>query len=145
MTKKQFKIEINAPREKVWNVLLGEQTYPQWTSAFSESSRVKTDWKKGSKALFHDGNNNGMISEIAENIPNQFLSIKHLGEVTNGIEDTTSEKVKQWSGAFENYTLKSTNGKTELIIDMDIAEEYVEMFSTMWPKALQKVKEISEK
>jgi hypothetical protein len=145
MIKKQFKIEINAPREKVWDVLLGETTYPEWTKAFSESSRVETDWKKGSKALFLDGNNHGMVSEIAENIPNQFLSIKHLGEVVNGTEDTTSEKIKKWSGALENYTLKSTNGKTVLIIDMDITEEYVEMFSAMWPKALQKVKEISEK
>ena len=60
-----FKIEIDAPREKVWDVLLGEKTYPIWTQAFSENSQVETDWQKGSKALFLDGNGRGMVSRIA--------------------------------------------------------------------------------
>ena len=40
----EFNIEINAGREKVWDVLFGEQTYPLWTAAFSEGSKVITDW-----------------------------------------------------------------------------------------------------
>lgn len=52
-----FNVEINASKEKVWDVLLGKETYPQWTKTFSEDSNVITDWQKGSKALFHDGNN----------------------------------------------------------------------------------------
>ncbi len=145
MEKQQFTITINAPREKVWNVLLGEKTYLEWTSVFAEGSQVKTDWKKGSKALFLDGKGNGMVSRIAENIPNEFLSIEHLGEIHDGKEDLTSERVSQWSGAHENYTLKSDNGKTNLVVDMDITEEFSEMFSQLWPKALKKVKEISER
>lgn len=45
----------------------------------------------------------------------------------------------------ENYTFKNKDGKTELLVDMDINDEYKEMFEDMWPKALQKLKEISEK
>ena len=85
-----------------------------------------------------------MVSTIIENIPNEFMSIKHLGEVKNGIEDTVSEKVKQWAGAMENYTLTEVNGKTELNVDMDIAEEYKDYFLTTWPKALEKVKQLAE-
>ena len=144
MERKSFSISINASREKIWDVLWSDGSYRKWTSVFAEGSRAETDWKKGSKVLFHDGKGDGMVSTIIENIPNEFMSIKHLGEVKNGIEDTTSEKVKQWAGAMENYTLKEINGKTELNVDMDIAEEYKDYFLTTWPKALEKIKELAE-
>ena len=62
----------------------------------------------------------------------------------DGVEDTTSDRVKVWAGALENYTFKDKNGKTELIVDMDINDEYKEMFEGMWPKALQKLKSLCE-
>jgi uncharacterized protein YndB with AHSA1/START domain len=145
MEKLHFKTLINASREKVWSVLLDDATYREWTSAFMEGSYAVTDWQKGSKVLFLDGKGMGMVSRIEESIPNEFLSIEHLGEVKDGVEDTTSEKVKQWAGAHENYTLKEAEGKTELLIDCDMADEYIDMFKEMWPKALAKVKEIAER
>lgn len=145
MEKQQFKISISAPREKVWKVLWEKETYSQWTKPFSETSTAETDWQKGSKVLFGDGTGNGMVALIEENIPNEYMSIKHLGEMKNGVEDTTSDQVQQWAGAHENYTLKTSNGETELIIDMDITPEFAEMFNEAWPKALAKVKEISER
>ena len=144
MERKSFSISVNASREKIWDVLWSDSSYRQWTSVFAEGSRAETDWKKGSKVLFHDGKGDGMVSTIIENIPNEYMSIKHLGEVKNGIEDTTSEKVKQWAGAMENYTLTEVDGKTELTVDMDIAEEYKDYFLTTWPKALEKIKELAE-
>ena len=144
MERKSFSISVNASREKIWDVLWSDSSYRQWTSVFAEGSRAETDWKKGSKVLFHDGKGDGMVSTIIENIPNEFMSIKHLGEVKNGIEDTASEKVKQWAGAMENYTLTEVDGKTELNVDMDIAEEYKDYFLTTWPKALEKIKELAE-
>jgi hypothetical protein len=144
MQKHEFKIAIDAPREKVWNVLWEDETYRAWTSAFAEGSHVKTDWKKGSKAVFLDGKNQGMVSTIEENIPNEYMSIKHLGVVKDGIEDTKSEEVKAWAGAHENYTLNNVNGKTELVVDIDVNEEWQDYMSTTFPKALQKVKELAE-
>lgn len=137
-------MSIGASREKVWDILWSNDTYPKWTSVFSETSYAETDWKKGSKVLFLDGSGSGMVSRIAENIPNEYMSIEHLGEVKNGVEDTESEKVKVWAGAHENYTLKSTPEGTELVVDMDITEEFAEMFKTIWPKALAKIKELAE-
>lgn len=146
MEKLHFKTLINAPSEKVWSVLLDDTTYREWTSVFMEGSHAVTDWQKGSKVLFLGGNGkDGMVSRIEENIPNEFLSIEHLGEIKDGVEDTTSEKVKQWAGAHENYTLKTVDGKIELLIDCDMADEYIDMFKEMWPKALDKVKEIAER
>ena len=145
----EFNITIDATREKVWDVLFGVDTYPIWTTAFSEGSKVETDWKKGSKAIFLDSSNRGMVSRIVENVPNEYMSIEHLGMYDNGVEDYESEEVKKWAGAKENYTLNDVNGQTELQVymEMDESEEnkkMIEMFKGMWPKALAKVKELAE-
>ncbi len=145
MEKMNFSININAPKEKVWQVLWNDASYRKWTSAFMEGSYAKTDnWKEGSKVLFLDPKDSGMVSTIVKNKPNEFMSFKHLGEVKNGVEDTSSDKVKGWAGAMENYTLKGINGKTELLIDMDVNDDFKDYFVNTWPKALDKVKELAE-
>lgn len=144
MEKLKFKTLIDAAPEKIWHVLWDDATYRQWTKAFAEGSYADTDWQQGSKVLFLDGTGQGMVSRIAENRPNEYMSIEHLGEVKDGVEDTTSERVKGWAGAHENYTLKKVNGKTELSVDMDITDEFKDMFAKIWPKALENVKNLSE-
>ena len=145
MERKEFEIEIYAPKEKIWNVLWNDETYRKWTAPFGEGSYAETDWEEGSRVLFLTPNGNGMVSRINKNDPHNFMSIEHLGYVIEGVEDTTSEEVAQWKGALENYTLEMVNGKTQLLIETDIAEAYLDMFGEAWPKALQKVKELSEK
>ena len=146
MQKEQYRISIDAPREKVWNALWEDRNYRNWTSAFSPESRVETDnWKKGSKVRFTDGKGSGMLARIAENKANEFMSFEHYGQVIEGVEDTESEKVKEWAGAHENYTLQENNGKTELIVDMDVSDQWKEYFDKTWPVALGKVKELAEK
>jgi len=140
----QFKTLINASPEKVWEVLLGKETYSLWTAPFAEGSTVETDWKKGSKALFHDGSGSGMVSEIADNIACRFLSIHHIGMIKDGLEDTGSEQATAWNG-YENYTLSTVDGKTEWTIDVDAPEEHEEYFLKTFPKAVAIVKELAEK
>lgn len=137
-------MSINATPERVWNVLWADETYRKWTAVFHEGSCAISDWKKGSKILFVDGDGNGMVSRIAEMDENRYMSFEHLGEVKGGVEDTQSEKVKQWAGAHENYTLKAQNGGTHLVTDIDLDGEFVQMFEDIFPKALAKVKELSE-
>jgi hypothetical protein len=144
MKKLTFTISIEASREKVWDILWDDKTYRQWTSAFTEGSHAESDWKKGSKVLFLDGKGSGMVSRVAENIPNEYMSFEHLGEILNGEEDLESERVKAWAGSHENYTLKTVDGHTELTMDMDITEEFEDMFKNIWPKALANIKMIAE-
>jgi len=125
-------------------VLWGDATYPQWTAAFAEGSQVETDWKKGSKVLFTDGKGEGMVSVIDDARPNEFMSFKHLGMLKNGVEDLESAKKEGWSGALENYTLKTVKGKTELTVDQDIAESYKDTLMSAWPKAIEKLKALAE-
>lgn len=145
MKKVDFRIDIDATKEKVWQTLWDDKTYRQWTSVFSPTSHVETDWKVGSKVLFLDADRSGMVSRIEANEPNKFMSFQHLGEVKNGVEDIKSEKVKAWAGAYENYTLTEADGATKLLVELEIDEAFAPMFTEMFPKALQQVKEISER
>lgn len=146
MEKHEFRITINGPREKVWQVLWNDASYREWTSVFAPGSWAKTDWKKGSEAYFLDDKNDGMIARIEESIPNEYMSIEHLGYVIkDGKEDRDNEEYKQWAGAHENYSLKTVDGKTELVVDIDLADQYKDYFMKTWPQALEKVKELAER
>ncbi len=146
MEKKEFKITINAPKEKVWKVLWDDASYRAWTKVFAEGSYAVTDnWKEGSKVLFLSADGGGMVSKVAANRPNEFMSFEHLGEVKDGVEDVSSEKVKQWAGALENYTLKDARGATELVVEMDMTDEYKDYFMQTMPKAMEQIKSLSEK
>jgi hypothetical protein len=149
MQKLHFSITINAPKENVWHTMLDDATYREWTTAFNPGSYYKGDWKEGSKILFlgpnPDGSGEGgMVSRIAKNRPYEYISIEHLGIMKNGVEDTTSDEAKKWAPAFENYTFKEKDGATELLVDMDSEDGYAEMFSKMWPEALEKLKRLTE-
>ena len=148
MNKLNFSIVIDAPISKVWEIMLEDKTYRIWTEEFAPGSHYVGNWKKDSKIIFlgpsNDGKLAGMVSRIKENKLHEFISIEHLGEIYDGIEDTTSDRVKNWAGALENYTFINKEGKTELVVDMDLNEEFKEMFEGMWPKALQKLKSLCE-
>lgn len=148
MSKLNFSIMIDATVSKVWNMMLEDKTYRIWTEEFATGSHYIGNWNEGSKILFlgpsNDGKLAGMVSKIKENKLHKYISIEHLGEVYDGVEDTTSDRVKVWAGSLENYTFIDKEGKTELVVDMDINEEFKQMFEVMWPKALQKLKSICE-
>ena len=145
MQKMNFKTTIHAPKEAVWKVLWTDRSYREWTRAFCEGSYAVTDdWKEGTEVKFLDPAGSGMISRVAENRPNEYMSFEHLGELTKGVEDRTSDKVKAWAGAKENYTLTGTGNVTELVVELDMADEYAEMFRQMWPKAMDSIKALAE-
>ena len=145
MIKVNFSAAIHAPKQRVWYVLWEKSFYEQWTRLFAEGSTVKTDgWKEGSMVQFLGPNENGMVSMVVANKPNEYMSFRHLGIVKDGVEDTTSDEATGWAGAMENYTLKEENGITALTVEMETTEEYKDYFNNKWPKALAKVKELSE-
>ncbi len=140
---------IAAPREHVWDVMLSDATYREWTSVFMPGSYYRGSWDQGAKILFvapnQDGKGeSGMVSRIAESRHPEFVSIEHLGMIEHGVEDTTSEKVQKWAGAHENYTFVEKDGGTELVIDMTIAEDEKAYMEDAWKKALVRLKELAE-
>jgi hypothetical protein len=144
MKKLHFVISINSPKEKVWKVMLEPDTYNKWTEAFTEGSYYEGSWDKGAKIRFLSPSGEGMVAVIAENRKYDFISIKHLGYIKGGVEDTESPEVKAWAPAYENYTFTETAGVTEVKVDVDSNEEFEKMFKDIWPKALVKLKQICE-
>ncbi|MBA3898912.1 MAG: SRPBCC domain-containing protein [Bacteroidetes bacterium] len=146
MEKMKFTIDINAPREKVWKILWNDETYREWTKAFSEGSHAVSDWNEGSKIHFLDPNGQGMYSTIDRKIPNEFMSFKHIGMIKDGEEQPVDEETKSWSGAMENYKLEEHDGITTLTVENDTSgEDWENMLKEAFPKALKIVKDLSEK
>ncbi len=146
MKKLHFEIDINASPEKVWDAVVDDRKYREWTSAFQEGSYFEGGWEKGDSIRFMAENmDGGMVSEIAESRKYSFISIKHLGMIKEGKVDTTSEEVRKWVPAYENYTFKKSDGKTKFEVELDSDESYEEMFTTTWPEALKKLKGVAER
>lgn len=138
-------MHISAPRQKVWEVMLNDATYREWSSVFMPGSYYQGDWSEGSKMLFlgpgvEGEKDGGMVSVVKENRPQEFVSLEHHGEVHNGVETP-------WEHfGYENYTLQDSDDGTEVLVDLlSLPDEYEDMFNGMWPKALEKLKEIAEK
>ncbi len=140
----QFSATINASVDIVWHHVTSLQSYKHWTSAFAEGSHFKGSWDRGSKIWFLSPSGDGMVSEIVENRRNEFISIRHLGFIANGIEDTASEAVRSWAPAYENYTFSTVAEGTKMVVDQDVAAEWEEHMNQAWPKALKLLKELSE-
>lgn len=152
MKKLQFKVNIQAPVTKVYDTMLGlssKSTYEQWTALFNPTSTYEGNWEKGSKVLFvgvdEKGEKGGMVSRIAENMPNRFVSIQHYGLLKAGKEITEGPEVEKWSNGFENYTFEENNGTTTVTVDLDTTEDFQDYMNDTYPKALEKLKELSEK
>jgi uncharacterized protein YndB with AHSA1/START domain len=140
-----FSTLIHAAPEKVWNTMLALDTYRIWTAEFAEGSYFEGSWAKGERIRFlGPGGGGGMSAVIADNRPYEFMSIKHLGYIKDGVEDTTSAEVLSWAPAFENYTLSARGTDTELKVDMDIIEAYEDYMAKTWPKALASLKALCE-
>ena len=152
MKKLQFKVNINSPVSKIYDLMLGlknKSTYEQWVSVFNPTSTYEGSWDKWSKILFvwvdENGEKWGMISRIVENIPNKFVSIQHYGLLNAGVEITEGLEVEKWANGFENNTFEENNKYTTITVELDTNEDFVDFMQEMYPKALDKLKELCEK
>jgi len=136
-------IDINAPREKVWEVLLNDQYTRKWYAEFMPGSHAITDWKEGSRALFVDDSGSGIVGTVIANRTAELLSIEYKGLVKNNKEDYESEVAKEWSGGRETYTLTGT-GTTHLDIKCDMDPDMMSIMDPAWDRALNKIRQLSE-
>ena len=142
----QFTKVINAPADRVWDVLWNKGTYSVWTKPFYSkgSSFMHSDWQIGGKTLFTDENKNGMVSTIVSKNEPYDVVFEHLGEVTNGVEDTTSDRVKMWAGSLEEYHLKENDGQTTLTASVQVGEQMEDMMNKGFTEGLNEVKRLAE-
>lgn len=139
----QWSVDISAPPSKVCAMLVGSESYTQWTSAFGDGLYFEGSWQQGQRIRFLTPSGEGVISEIAEHRPNEFISVRHLGYIVDGVEDTRSDAIRAWAPAYENYTFTATPQGTKLTVDQDMTDEFESMVET-WPRALATLKALCE-
>ena len=151
MIRKVYQVSINAPKEKCSDFMLGLSdisTYEQWTSIFNPTSTYDGSWEKGSKIKFvgvgENGKRSGMVSRIAEHIPNEFVSIEHYGIFEDDVEITEGPQVESWAGGQENYTYQSDGDATKITVEVDVTDDHATWFDENYPLALEKLKEVIE-
>ena len=144
MKTQHFDIFIQAPPRQVWATMLQSPTYERWTNAFCEGSRFEGSWDEGQKIRFVGPDGLGMEAEIAAHRPAEFVSIRHLGMIDQGIEVNASEALRAWTPCFENYNFTDEAGGTRLRVDCDEFGDCADWMAQTWPKALQTLKTLCE-
>ncbi len=146
MKKLHFSITINAPKQKIWETMLDPETYKEWVNVSWPGSYYEGKWEHGGKLKFISPGKGGTLAKLVEHRPYDFSKAKHIAVITpDGKEDTESDVAKGWIGTTESYTFTEKNGMTELAVEINTTPAWEEMFTSGWPKALQKLKEIAEK
>jgi uncharacterized protein YndB with AHSA1/START domain len=144
MPKIRKTIEINASKEKVWEVLTEDRYTRIWYAEFHPESHAVTDWTVGSTAYFQDNSGNGIVAKIIKNDPTEILSMEYTGMLVNNKEDYESDMAKEFAGGRETYILSEKEGVTTLDLEGDMNDEMYDMMSGLWEKAFAKLKELAE-
>ena len=135
---------VNAPKEKVWQVLFDDQYNRSWYAEFSEGTYAETDWKTGSKVIFKDQGENGLIGTIVISNLYELLAIEYTGILIAGKENYDSPDALAMKGGKETYQLTEKDGGTTLMASGDMGEEYYDFMSEAWQRALKKIISIAE-
>ena len=137
-------ITIDAPRERVWRVLLDKEYTDIWYNEFSEGSSAETDWKLGSKATFKDSSGSGLNAVIVEHKPLEVISMEFTGMLDKGKEITEGEYADQMKGKHETYRLSEKDGQTRIDVEIETDESWTDQLAEMWERALKRLKQLAE-
>ena len=140
----RFAESIQAAPGLVWEILLARPTYEAWTRPFSEGSTYEGTWGEGERIRFLGPGGNGMLSEVAVFRPAEFLSLRHIGEIRDGVEVPGLPASGGCAGPFENYTLTRAGDGTELVVEVDVETKYEAFMNEAFPKALAILRELCE-
>ena len=140
MKKLSFSININAPKEKVWEALWKDENYRKWCATFMEGTYYESDLKEGSEIRFLSPEKDGMWGKVAKMIPNEKMYFLHKGEVHKG----ENQPAIFGDEAIENYDLVEENGITKLSATVNTTEDYIPYFTKVFPEALKVVKQTAE-
>lgn len=139
-----FEIDINATKEKVWAALWEKESYTAWTKPFCEGSYYEGELALGNRVHLLSPSGEGMYSDIAFFKENELMVFKHIGMLKEKKELPLDAETEKWTGSFESYMLKETNGTTELKVEVDTIGSYVDWMNNVFPLALSVLKKIAE-
>lgn len=139
----QFSIKIHTTKEKVWDTLWKDETFRQWASIIDPETYMVGHLEEGNEIQFiSSASGYGVTSLVEKLTPGEFLLLRHRADTQ---EEGKRDRKKQWTGGMESYSLREKNNVTTLTVAFDIPPELEEEFKVSYPKALEKVKILSEK
>ncbi len=143
MKELQYSIEIDAPRERVWDTLWQDATFRDWASIIDPETYMVGDLKEGNEIQFISAANGyGVTSLVKKVIVGEFLLLNHSADT----QDTGKrEREKEWTGGEESYSLTEKDHKTTLKVAFGVPPEMEEYFKVAYPKALERVKVLAER
>ena len=142
MKELQFSAQINAPKERIWATLWEDATFRDWASIIDEGTYLQGEMKEGNEIQFISSvNGYGVTSLIEKLIQNEYVLIKHSADTQ---DSGMQEREREWTGGTESYLLTEKNGVTTLLVSTDVPDELEEMFNIRLPRALERIKTLSE-
>ncbi len=143
MKKLQFSIEINAPKEGVWDTLWQDETLREWANIIDPGTYMVGDLKEGNEIQFISSSSGyGVTSLVEKLVTSEFLLLRHRADTQ---EDGKRLREKEWTGGEESYSLAEKDGSTTLTVAFDVPPELEEYFKVNYPKALERVKVLAER
>lgn len=140
-----YSTTMDATCERVWETMLGPETYPVWSKAFSENSTVKGTWGLGETLDFQDPGHGGTRAVIDVFEPPHRLVARHIAVLgQDGQPLPEGDGPTGWVGSTETYLLRSVPGGTELVVEMVCGPEWFGMFDECWPRALDLLRGLVE-
>ena len=142
MRKMQFSIKIQASRKKVWNTLWDDKTFRDWGNIIDEGQYMLGELKEGNKVQFISSvSGYGVTSLVKKLIPNKFVSFKQVSDTK---DIGRKKREKEWTGGMESYSLMENDGIT-LNVEIDVPPGQEEIFKIRFPKALERIRILTEK
>jgi uncharacterized protein YndB with AHSA1/START domain len=138
-TKIKKEITIAATPDKIWNVLVDHSTIKQWAAQFSEGTYVETDWQKDSDVIWRDKEGKiGAKGKVVETEAPGKLKVMFYDD-PNAADGTPL-------GTYaEHYTITGHDSNSVLSIEAGpLPHKEAEPMTSMWDKALAKMKELAE-
>ncbi len=140
----QKSISIQAPAERIWRVITDARCNSIWLAAFGKRSIAHTDWQEGSKAIFIDDSQTGLITRIREARPFEKIRMQNVGIITNGKEDYASDDALESREFFEQYLLTPEDGSVRMHVEVTVEDDFYNEVSDCWANALEMIKKLAE-
>lgn len=143
----KYSIQINKPRELVFNKLFEQSVYTKWAEAWGEGMAYAGEWKEGEHITFFDKVQGGTKAVVEAYKPYEHIKLKHVSMVDPQLNEVEpmDETMKKWIGSLEQYFFyEDGDDQTTLEAVAETDEAFQEMMDGAWPKALKIIKEACE-
>ena len=142
MKEMEFRVDIYAPKEKVWGILWGDTSFRDWAGLIDEGTYMKGKMEEGNEIQFLSSVNGYGVTDLIEKlIPYEFVQFRHSADTQ---ESGRREREKEWTGGTESYSLKQKDSITILIVKTQVPYELEETFTIRFPMALDRIKILAE-